>query len=218
MPIHSFAVLSPSVFVLTWKIEEHVDFLYNLLPQQCLDDLYLNNLSSPKRLKECIAVRVALYCLLHKLNFPNLALYKDKQGRPKLKNSPFHISFTHTTYLATAALSTTFPIGTDTEYIRPKLRNIQSKAFSEREIQDSQNCLNTLTIYWCAKEALYKLLKHQNIYAFKQIFIEPFLLQERGTILANLDQKQYLMHYQQILDSPNLIPHINVTCQDHNAW
>ncbi|ROT47003.1 4'-phosphopantetheinyl transferase family protein [Candidatus Cardinium hertigii] len=215
MPVYSFSSLSSSSFLLIWKIEESLDRLYAQLHPLFLADF--NNRSSgssKKRIQQTLAVRWALCSLLEKLDLPIVTLSKDIAGKPILENSRLHCSFTHTPYFATVALSTAFPIGVDMEMVRPKLNIVQEKILTEEESKNANNCLEKLAIYWCAKEALYKIVGSK-AWPAKHIFIEPFPLQTEGKIIANLHQKKYAMDYKKIGDDVGVLPHFLVFCEDH---
>ncbi|AXI24104.1 4'-phosphopantetheinyl transferase superfamily [Cardinium endosymbiont of Sogatella furcifera] len=209
MPVYRFSVCAPHTFYLIWKIQESVGALYAQLPPQFLDDFHSNNLSFTDRQQQSLAVRVALCCLLKKLNLPLVSLSKNAQGRPILAGC--HISFSHTRYLAAVALSTVCPIGIDIEIVKPSLHKVQKKFLTEAEAQDANHCLAKLAIYWCAKEALYKRLDQQA--TVKDSYIAPFQLQDEGKIIAYWHQKKYLLRYQCIADGA-IEPHVLVYSQD----
>jgi phosphopantetheinyl transferase len=213
MPIDSFTTLSSTSFLLIWKIEETLDVLYPQLHHLFLSDFHSCNFSSKERMRQSIAVRLALCCLLQKLNLPIVPLSKNAQGKPFLENSKLHLSFSHTPYLAAATISTSFPIGIDIEIIRPKLGVVQEKVLTQNESKNAHNSLEKLAIYWCAKETLYKLFGRQQICTFKHIFVEPFQLKTAGIIVANLNQKKYLMSYKRE-DKLATCPHFWVSCED----
>ncbi|TSJ81342.1 MAG: 4'-phosphopantetheinyl transferase superfamily protein [Candidatus Cardinium sp.] len=213
MSFYSFSAYTATSFLLIWKIEESVATLRSQLPPQFLVDYHSSNLSSTDRIRQSLAVRVALYHLLQKLALPILVLSKNGQGQPILGDGRFHISFTHTRYVAAVALSTVVPIGVDIEMVTPTLRRVQERFLTNKEVQNANHCLEQLAIYWAAKEALYKRLANQKITTFKAIFIAPFVLQGKGKVIAHFNGRKYGMDYQQIADSA-LPPHVLVCCAD----
>jgi len=200
MPVYNFFLLSSSTSCFIWKIEESLKKLRLQLHPHFLKDFQNANLSSKDRMRQSLAVRIALYCLLKKLNLPILRLAKNKYGSPILANSSFYISFTHTHYLAAVALSTAYPIGIDIEMVKSSLYTIQKKYLNAEEIESANGSLEKLAIYWSAKEALYKRLNKQPIPTLKDIFVQPFQLASEGEVIAHLYQKKYKMGYQQIVD------------------
>ncbi|MGI2298758.1 4'-phosphopantetheinyl transferase superfamily protein [Candidatus Cardinium hertigii] len=211
MPVYDFFLLSSNASCLIWKIEESLAKLRLQLHPLFLTDFQNANLSSKDRMRQSLAVRIALHCLLEKLNLPILTLAKNEQGSPILDNSSFYVSFTHTHYLAAVALSTTYPIGIDIEIVKSSLYTIQKKYLNAEEIESANGSLEKLAIYWSAKEALYKRLHKQAIPTFKDIFVEPFPLGAKGKIIAHLHQKKYTMGYQQIVER-GLPRHVLVYC------
>ncbi|MGI2257419.1 4'-phosphopantetheinyl transferase family protein [Candidatus Cardinium hertigii] len=211
MAVYNFFLLASNTFCLIWKIEESVKKLRLQLHPHFLTDFQNANLSSKNRMRQSLAVRIALCCLLEKLNLPILRLAKNEQGSPILDNSSFYLSFTHTRYLAAVGLSTASPIGIDIEMIKSNLHTIQKKYLNGEEIESANGSLEKLAIYWSAKEALYKCCNKQRIATFKDIFVEPFPLAAKGKIIARLHQKKYTMDYQQIVDRA-LPRHVLVYC------
>ena len=146
MPLYKFSILSPTSFLLVWKIEESVELLYaQLHPLLCIG---LASFSSKDRMRQSLAVRLALCTLLKKLGLPVTTLSKNRQGKPLLENRQLHISFTHTHYFAAVALSIASPIGIDIEMVRPKLRSVQTIFLTEEEQQHAnigalkKRCIN----------------------------------------------------------------------------
>lgn len=207
MPVYGFSLCTSTISYLIWKIEESLETLRPQLPTQFLADFQNENLSSPDRIRQSLAVRVALCYLLEKLNLPISPLAKNERGKPILDYSSLYVSFTHTRYVAAVALSTSFPIGIDIEVVRSNLHAVQARFLCAKEVKDANNCLAKLAIYWCAKEALYKRLDKQQIASFKDIFIEPFQLLTAGKIIAHLNQKKYAIDYQQIVNT-TMPPHV----------
>ncbi len=212
MPVYSFSVRSSTTFYLIWKIEESLAALRPQLHAHFLADFQTLNLSSKDKMLQSMAVRIALYSLLKALDLPILPLSKDLEGRPFLRDSSFHISFTHTRYLAAVALSTDFPTGIDIEIVKPSLHMVQEKFLREEEIKEANYSLEKLAIYWSAKEALYKRLDTQPTPTFKDIFIAPFELQTKGKIVAYVDNKKYRMGYQSMIGA-TVLPHVLVYCE-----
>ncbi|WP_419241732.1 4'-phosphopantetheinyl transferase superfamily protein [Cardinium endosymbiont of Nabis limbatus] len=213
MPVYSSFTHPSTAFYLLWKIEEALEALYLQLPPQFLADFDRDPLFSKDRMRQYLAVRVALSCLLQKLALPILPLSKNPQGRPVLGDGIFHISFAHTRYLAAVALSTAFPIGIDVELVKPSLHRVQERFLKEKEKEAAHNCLEKLAIYWSAKEALYKRLDQAAISSFKDIFIEPFPLHNQGELVAHCNGKKYEMGYEQMGDRL-LALHVLVYCKD----
>ncbi|WP_339044220.1 4'-phosphopantetheinyl transferase family protein [Cardinium endosymbiont of Tipula unca] len=214
MSVYSFYTPSPTSFVLLWRIEASSAILKAQLNPLFADHFDDCSISSNEKIRQSLSVRLALDALLKRLGLPIVALLKDARGRPFLKNSNLYISFSHTHYFASVALSTSFPIGIDIEMIRPKLAVVQEKVLTNKEAEHADSCLEKLAIYWCAKEALYKLLDNQEGYKFKKIFIEPFQLQTEGYVLAHLNKKKYVMHYKRIACGPDELPHFCLCCED----
>lgn len=213
MPVHSFLKLDSDTFLLHWQISESIQDLHRRIPSQCLDYAYLSKISSRRRLRESLAARAALYSLLKVLDLPPFRLDKEHCLAPVMIPGGYYVGFSHTKYLATVAMSTKSRIGVDTECIRPALYHVSHRVLVQEELQRSGRCSKSLTIHWCAKEALYKLLCPKFPTSFKQITVQPFQLSEHGTLVARYNNRNYTVYYDQISDHHH-IPHINTICQE----
>ncbi|MBX9889869.1 MAG: 4'-phosphopantetheinyl transferase superfamily protein [Amoebophilaceae bacterium] len=214
MPVYSFNTPSATSFLLAWHIQEPLKDLLPQLPSLFLPDFYASSLRSTKRARQSVAVRLALACLLEKLKLPIVPLTKDIDGSPKLEHSGCYISFSHTTYLAIVALSKVMPIAIDLESVQCRLSSLQHKFLTPSERNHIANCLEKLTIAWCAKEALYKLLPRNPVTTFKSMTIAPFQLANEGVCITHCNHQKYFMHYKYIADRGEIPSHFIVWCED----
>ncbi|MEZ4900792.1 MAG: 4'-phosphopantetheinyl transferase superfamily protein [Spirosomataceae bacterium] len=83
------------------------------------------------------------------------------------------ISLTHTARYIVVAIYP-FAVGVDLEHIAPKIARIAPKFLSEKEGENASDTLESLSTYWCAKEALYKLNGRHGLSFKSQIFVEDF--------------------------------------------
>ena len=85
-------------------------------------------------------------------------LFKDTNGKPHLRDSPFHVSISHTVNYS-AAIAHPRPCGIDVQRIVPRIRRLARKFVGPAEarlLAGLSDDLLHLHLIWSAKEALYK--------------------------------------------------------------
>lgn len=128
---------------------------------------------TPRKLSEWYCSRYLLHILSGRHD--RGACIKDKYGKPRLQNSDFDISISHSDdYTAIAASPS--PTGVDIQKIVPKIERIQYKFASDKELGYIQGdtYLEGLHVIWGAKEAMYKAYGLKELDFRKHIFVEPF--------------------------------------------
>jgi 4'-phosphopantetheinyl transferase len=156
MPLFHTEHLSPDCWWGLWHIAETEAELLPLVAGR-VELGELATISHPTKRIEWLAVR-ALCCQLlpSPPTFGHIA--KDTFGRPYLTNSSssIQVSFSHTGPWAVVALHRTAPLGIDIEREGPALARVAPRLFSPGELVEAET-LAQKTIFWCAKEAIYKL-------------------------------------------------------------
>ncbi len=139
----------------------------------------------------------------------NVKIEKDHFGKPFIPNSSIHISISHSKNWLAVIVNELEPTGIDIEMIRSNVLNIQSKFLSNEEILDANNHIEKLLMYWCAKEALYKLHGTKGITFKTQLLIDPFELSIKtnivGHIKINNTTKSYLLNAEVVNNSYILV-------------
>ncbi|MVM39423.1 4'-phosphopantetheinyl transferase superfamily protein [Spirosoma sp. HMF3257] len=134
----------------------------------------LAHITHPAQRVEWLACRVAIQQLTEAHGLPYQGLQKDEFGKPSLIGTPWHISLSHTSGWAAAVLHQTRPVGIDIEPIREQFRRVVPRVLSADEIAHADNNPNRLAVYWCAKEALYKLYGKRQLTFREHLHVEPF--------------------------------------------
>ena len=130
----------------------------------------------------------------------------DVHGKPHFKNSQVQISISHTTRYSALIGSSKYPMGIDIELISPRIENIFSKFMSDDEIASlsSEDRLEQLYVYWCAKEALYKYYGEKGLIFKEQLLIDPFKYNENGDITGHIITESFVktlpLHYEKFSD------------------
>ena len=136
--------------------------------------------------------RLAVRALLNTLFDEKVYLSHHDNGKPYLENNPVNISITHTEKYVAVILHEEENVGIDIESLDRDFSAVEKKALSEDEIDDLEDEKRNeqLAIYWCAKEAIFKLLSRYNVDFAEQIEIERFRPRGEGELEATFTGKK----------------------------
>ena len=84
------------------------------------------------------------------------------------------------------------PVGVDLQPLSTKLERVQQKYLHYTEQQDTTTYLKKLLIYWCAKEAIYKVANMPGL-PLTAIEIGPFSNQSTGIYMDASSKKGLTM-------------------------
>ena len=117
------------------------------------------------------------------------AIVNDDTGKPNFKTAAQNISISHTAGFAAVMLSTKYAVGVDIEAIHQKIERIAHKFMQPGEIASllPDERLAKITLYWGAKESLFKLYGWGGIEFKTQLLIEPFTMQQAGFFKASIE-------------------------------
>lgn len=169
MPLESIVQVSDSCWIGLWKIEESEIELLELwsLPT----NEYFQSISLAEKRKEWLASRVLIKQLVNFSKYPFFGICKDSNQKPHLISNKAHISLSHTIGWASAILDLAKPTGIDIEKISERVGKIAPKFLNEQEKNVVGGDLEETMIYWCAKEALYKLNGKKGVIFKEQILV-----------------------------------------------
>jgi 4'-phosphopantetheinyl transferase len=133
-------------------------------------DAYIQG-SAPRMKLQRLAVRVLLKKLtgVHEISY-------TATGKPFLRDGSYHISLTHTNDMVAVIADRESATGIDIEQIKSRIHSIASKFMSDEEMKNIRAGWETeqLHVYWCAKEALYKLNGEKELIFKEALLISPF--------------------------------------------
>jgi phosphopantetheinyl transferase len=118
------------------------------------------------------------------LNYPGIV--KDEFGKPFLKGLPNQISLSNSFPYVAVQVHPGQSVGIDLEQPRPKLFSVMQRVLTDSEWKDGANNLKKLCIYWCAKEAMYKIYGKRSLIFTEQILIKPFSLGTQGIVEGSI--------------------------------
>lgn len=172
-----------------WQITETEEELRALtsIPSDELEEIsYIKNASLRKQ-------KLAVRALLDALFEEKVYLNHHDNGKPYIENSAINISITHTTKYVAVILNDTEEVGIDCESLDRDFSAVEKKALSEEEIDDLDDDADErreqLAMYWCAKEAVFKLISLYNVDFAEQIEVEDFHPRGEGELEATFIHK-----------------------------
>jgi 4'-phosphopantetheinyl transferase len=169
MDVYNF---TPNCRGILWQIDQDEPVLRANLPLTTAEETDLAAINHPAQRVEWLACRVALQTLVGRQNYAGL--WKDEFGKPYLINQPGHISLSHTEGWAAAVWHDYQPVGIDIEPQREQFNRVVPRVLSAAEIAHANGQTERLAVYWCAKEALYKLYGKRKLTFREHLIIEPF--------------------------------------------
>ena len=149
-----------------WKIEESEQELLQMVNGEYSD--ILNHKSARRRI-EMLAVRVLLKEMLNK----EIIIHYLQSGKPYLDNG-IHISVSHTLDYVAIVLNNNQNTALDIERFSEKLYKVRERFVLKTDSFDSANELKQLTLYWGAKEAIYKYIDDPDIDLLNDVRLDQF--------------------------------------------
>ena len=136
--------------VIIWKINESLSVLQNMTKEK-------SKIKNIIKQKEFYASRILIKNLCKSFNIKYNGIIKNDSGKPYLKNRTENISISHSFPYVTGILNKEKKCGIDIEKIQKRILKINHKFLSKSELNKIKNNTKKNTIYWTAKESLYKL-------------------------------------------------------------
>lgn len=170
-----------------WKITESEAELRTMtsIPSDELEEIsYIKNESLRKQ-------RLAVRALLDAMFEEKVYLSHHDNGKPYIENNAINISITHTDQYVAVILNEEDEVGIDCESLNRDFSAVEKKALSNEEIGDLEDEQKNeqLAIYWCAKEAIFKLTSQYDVDFAEQIQIDGFRYRNEGELSATFTDK-----------------------------
>ncbi len=160
-----------------WHIDESEEQLTNKIIGNAPIEITHTN----KKL-EWLAVRQLTIELCNQLGLRFFGVYKNEFGKPFLEKHTHHISLSHSFPYVAAQIDNSHSVGIDLEQPKEKILKIAPRVFSATELADAGTDVIKHTVYWCAKEAMYKIHGEGQLHFATHLNVEPFRLQEEGSL------------------------------------
>lgn len=180
-----------------WKISESEEELRAMtsIPSDELEEIsYIKSESLRKQ-------RLAVRALLDAMFEDKVYLSHHDNGKPYIENNAINISITHTENYVAVILNDDDEVGIDCESLDRDFSAVEEKSLSSSEREDLSDDPaeknEQLAIYWCAKEAIYKLTSQYDVNFAEQIKVDGFRVKEDGHITATFtDDDDYEQEFE----------------------
>jgi phosphopantetheinyl transferase len=168
-----------------WKVEESAEELAFTAFEEAPEGI----IHITKRL-EWLASRVLVRTLLEQNDLPYSGIHKDEFGKPFLRELTHHISLSHAYPYVAVQLDSNKSVGIDIEQPTEKLLRIAPRVLSMEELENAGSDIRKHCVYWCAKEALYKVYGKRGLHFADQLLVEPFILEETGDLKGTITVRE----------------------------
>ncbi|MCK9421994.1 MAG: 4'-phosphopantetheinyl transferase superfamily protein [Bacteroidales bacterium] len=188
-----------------WHITESADYLLSQMdPGREELDRY-GEFSHDLRKRQWLAYHLVVKQLIVPLR---AELRYDIHGKPFLISKSHQISVSHTGEYAAAICNRNSAVGIDIEKMKERVIRVKERFLNMAELEQLGSCSNleTLYIYWCGKEALYKLNGMPDVDLKNDIHIHAFdyLCHTNGTCYATMTtpgvRKKFMLNYRKFED------------------
>ena len=188
MPLYLKKELEDKTRIGVWQVTETEEELKAMtsVPSDEMEEISFIRSDSLRRQK--LAVRA----LLDEMFEDKVYLSHHDNGKPYIENSVTNISITHTEKYVAVILNDNEDVGIDIESLARDFSSVEKKALSEDEIDDleeDEKRNGQLAIYWCAKEAIYKMLGQYDVNFAEQIEVEKFRPKKDGELEATFEDE-----------------------------
>lgn len=154
-----------------WELTETSTALMNVFSPEEIADPDFRKYTYEKRKVEWLASRL----MLKQLIGTDFKISYSETGKPLLRHAKYkQLSISHSRNFAVIFVHESREIGIDIESMTRNYQSIEERYLSDAElVQVDQNPV-LQCLYWCAKEAIFKLVPEQGIEFREQILVLPF--------------------------------------------
>lgn len=199
MPLLKVINIETACKIAVWKIDESLDELITKTNNGYKD--VLKPFKNESRKKQSLACRILLQKLL--IN-DEVSVDYDKNGKPFLRDSNYHISISHTNEFVAVIMGQN-RVGIDIEKIHPRIHKTRKRFVTESEehwLSNSNSLEEQLFLIWGAKEAMLKIIGDRRIDFQKNMWVSSFDYAEQGCFESHMKylniNKKYNVEYQKI--------------------
>ena len=178
-----------------WQIAEPVDELLSLCNPHDQSDQVYQRFTFDKRKTEWLATRA----LLKQMIGPGFEISYTPSGKPLVHHPVYkHISISHSRDFVVVYIHRDHAVGIDVESMNRNYATITKKYLSESELGDVKENILHQCLYWCAKEAIFKLVEDEGIDFRKQIEVtafDPLKTYMTAKYISEDEETVFRLHY-----------------------
>ncbi|MGQ8337691.1 4'-phosphopantetheinyl transferase family protein [Sunxiuqinia sp. A32] len=181
--------------LLLWQISEDVDDLFRQVGK--IADIHdFEKIKNLKRKKEWLAVRM----LLKHIDCSIIGIAYNEKRQPTITHPDYnYISISHSGEIAGILVHKSFKVGLDIENLNRDFIRVENKYLSPQEKELTTEIQNGHALFWCAKEAVFKVAGIAGIHFAKQISMErPTNKTVSAKLFLENTIKKYQLHFFEI--------------------
>ncbi|MEI6681314.1 MAG: 4'-phosphopantetheinyl transferase superfamily protein [Bacteroidota bacterium] len=205
MPFSQEFLPSPGIRAGIWHITESAGELLSLVNLTDAETTRYHSFRNDLRKRQWLAYHSLLS---HMLDPASPDISYDQHGKPFLVTGSHYISVSHAGNYAAAIFAEKCPVGIDIEKLQIRVERVKERFMHPAELASisAENRLEQLYVYWCGKEALYKLHGKPEVDFRNDIFIHPFdyLCNTKRICSATVNiegcRKDYVLHFENLGD------------------
>lgn len=179
MPLFK-SIAVPNGLLSVWQITESSGELLSFFTDEEIEYQAFEKFTYEKRKTEWLATRA----LLKQMTGSAFQISYTESGKPLLNHPGYpYISISHSRDFVSVLIHKQLSVGIDIESMNRNYAPIRKRYLSETELEQVNESPLLQCIYWCAKEAIFKLVEEKGVDFRKQIQIIAFDPQQ-NTFLA----------------------------------
>jgi phosphopantetheinyl transferase len=152
-----------------------------------LSDPAFQKFSYEKRKREWLATRA----LIKQMIGSPFQISYNESGKPLLSHPLYnHISISHSRDFVAVLVHQHQAVGIDIEWVNRNYAPITKKYLSEIELTQVNERPLYQCLYWCAKEAIFKIVEESGVDFRKQIEVEAFHPEQDNLLARFISQNQ----------------------------
>lgn len=161
----------PEGLIGVWQLTETASDLVPCFSPEELENPDFRKYTHEKRKVEWLATRALLKSLIG----PDFSVSYNPSGKPTIDHLQFKfLSISHSRDFVAIYLHRQYEVGVDIENENRNYAPITNRYLSADELIIAGNNTRLQCLYWCAKEAIFKLVNDEGIEFKDQIHISPF--------------------------------------------
>lgn len=175
-----------------WQFAETSDELMNQIQLTDSERTELGKYSFEKRKIEWLSVRL----MLKQIIGPNFSIDYTLAGKPLLKHDRYRfLSVTHARNYAAVIVHERFEVGIDLEHSGRNYNYISKRYLSDQEMERTNGNALMQCLYWCAKEAVFKVVPDEGVDFRADILISPFNPEKDQNFPARYTRSGFINEY-----------------------
>jgi 4'-phosphopantetheinyl transferase len=176
--------LGPGCALGIWEITEDQSALLACLRLSQEERRTLDAFRNEHRKLEWLSVRA----LAGQVTGKQRRIVYNSENKPFFEDGFANISISHSRSLTAILVARDRKVGVDLEYMSHRINRIRDRFIngSEKITGNPVKLRYHLYIHWCAKESLYKMCDKRGINFRKNLVIEPFEPERRGSLRARV--------------------------------